>query len=248
MSRRLQRFRLAVMKLHRRAGVAVVLFAIFLTVTGVMINHGNALGLDKKRLGSELWLGLYGVKLPASLAGYPVLKHWVSFAGDMLYFDEQPVTRCAAPLSGVIDNAEGVVALCGDGVVLLTGEGALIEKMPMMGVSRFGLAKQGETLYSRDAADGGSLFTLDTGSGEWQAATTPAEVLQWSQAQGLPASLQATMRLLNVPDDLTWERLLLDLHSGRIFGETGVLVVDFLGILLMSLALTGFWVAMTRKR
>jgi hypothetical protein len=38
---------------------------------------------------------------------------------------------------------------------------------------------------------------------------------------------------------LSWERVLLDLHSGRLFGQAGVWVVDAVGVLLITLASSG---------
>jgi len=39
---------------------------------------------------------------------------------------------------------------------------------------------------------------------------------------------------------LSWERVMLDLHSGRLFGTAGVWVVDVAAVLLLFLALSGF--------
>lgn len=251
MKRRLMRFRLAVLKIHRRAGIAVVLFAIFLTVTGVLINHCNALGWDKHRLASAFWLNLYGVTPSGVVDGYPLSGHWLTQASDTLYFDEQVLAHCAAPLSGVVSlagvdgNEEGGVALCQDGVVLFTPDGQLIERMPLSGASRQGLAVTAGVIV---AHAGEGLVRLDTVTGAWATVASVPETLVWSHPEKLPAALSDALRFLNVPEDLTWERLLLDLHSGRLFGNIGVLVVDFMGLLMMSLALTGLWVALTRKR
>jgi hypothetical protein len=49
---------------------------------------------------------------------------------------------------------------------------------------------------------------------------------------------------------LTWERLLLDLHSGRLLGTGGVVLVDGVGVLLGSLAMSGtamWWLHRRRK-
>ena len=45
---------------------------------------------------------------------------------------------------------------------------------------------------------------------------------------------------------LTFERVLLDLHSGRIFGRAGPLVMDAAAVLFIALALTGFWMWLRR--
>lgn len=245
LSQKLRRFRLAVMKVHRRAGVAVVLFAIFLTVTGVLINHSNALGWDKERLASIFWLQLYGVTLQPVENGFELAGQWVSNAGGRLMIDEQVISECAAPLSGVVKTTDAAVALCNDSVVLFTSEGQLIEKMPLVGDAKKGLGIVGDGVVSREQD---ALVSLDTLSGQWAPYNHSSVAIQWSQPTPLPMPLAMALQFQNVPEDLTWERLLLDLHSGRLFGNAGVLAVDVMGLLIMSLAITGLWVALTRKR
>jgi len=40
---------------------------------------------------------------------------------------------------------------------------------------------------------------------------------------------------------LPGERVILDIHSGRILGYVGVLLVDFMAILFLLLAMSGIW-------
>jgi hypothetical protein len=50
---------------------------------------------------------------------------------------------------------------------------------------------------------------------------------------------------------LSWERVLLDLHSGRIAGRLGVFWVDLVGALLGGLALSGiamWWLRLRGRR
>jgi uncharacterized iron-regulated membrane protein len=50
---------------------------------------------------------------------------------------------------------------------------------------------------------------------------------------------------------LSWERLLLDLHSGRIAGRFGVLLVALVGILLICITRSGlamWWLHRRRRR
>jgi len=62
------------------------------------------------------------------------------------------------------------------------------------------------------------------------ASQLPAQ--QWAQIQAQSSS----------PHSLHWERVLLDLHSGRLFGAVGVWVFDVAALLFIFLALSGVWV------
>jgi hypothetical protein len=55
----------------------------------------------------------------------------------------------------------------------------------------------------------------------------------------LPAVLQPRLQAASVPASLNWQRLLQDLHAGRVFGWAGQLVMDLAALLLVILALTG---------
>ncbi|MBL1432554.1 MAG: hypothetical protein COB94_003805 [Gammaproteobacteria bacterium] len=43
-------------------------------------------------------------------------------------------------------------------------------------------------------------------------------------------------------NEISWERMLLDLHSGRVFGRYGIYVMDFAAIGLLVLSCTGLWI------
>jgi uncharacterized iron-regulated membrane protein len=47
---------------------------------------------------------------------------------------------------------------------------------------------------------------------------------------------------------LPTERLLLDLHSGRIFGAAGPWIFDIAALLLILLSLSGTWIWIKRRR
>jgi hypothetical protein len=47
---------------------------------------------------------------------------------------------------------------------------------------------------------------------------------------------------------ISWQRLLLDLHSGRWFGAYGVWLVDLAAVILLFLALSGCWIWFSKTR
>ncbi|MCB1676365.1 MAG: PepSY domain-containing protein, partial [Halioglobus sp.] len=67
-----------------------------------------------------------------------------------------------------------------------------------------------------------------------------------------PAPLQPVIRdaLPGRAQWLSWERLLLDLHSGRLAGRAGVWLADAIGVLLCALVLSGIamWWLHRRRR
>ena len=71
---------------------------------------------------------------------------------------------------------------------------------------------------------------------QWMAPVTPPSILF--------SALAAEYRGAG----LSVERLLLDLHSGRIGGALGVWIVDATGILVLILAASGLWIWTMRDR
>ncbi|MCB2385418.1 PepSY-associated TM helix domain-containing protein [Thalassolituus alkanivorans] len=88
---------------------------------------------------------------------------------------------------------------------------------------------------------GQDWFALDLLSYQLMAATAPAEPA--AVLQVLPAELAAARN-----ESISWQRVLLDLHSGRWFGSWGVWVVDVAALILLFLALSGAWIWFSRKR
>lgn len=241
---RLRMIRVGVLKMHRRLGMVIALFAIFLTVTGVLINHSHGLGFDSHRLNNRFLLQFYGVSPAAVKQGFNVGDHWLVQVGSELYFDEHSLGHCLV-LSGAVTTPEGGAALCADGLMLFTLQGDLIEKLSLAGLPLLGLGRGGDVVVSRV---GQEVFHLDMSTGEWLQIGALAATPQWSIPAAMPGKLAETLREQNVPVELTVERLLLDLHSGRLFGRVGVGVIDAAALLLMVLAISGVWVFLVRHR
>jgi hypothetical protein len=64
---------------------------------------------------------------------------------------------------------------------------------------------------------------------------------EFSSAQPLPEQLENILLKLYRGKGLSFERMLLDLHSGRFFGGFGIYFIDLAALCLISLALNGAW-------
>ncbi|HSH28473.1 MAG TPA: PepSY domain-containing protein, partial [Thiohalobacter sp.] len=70
----------------------------------------------------------------------------------------------------------------------------------------------------------------------------------WAQTDTLPAELYEELVEHYRGEVLPLERVLLDLHSGRIFGRHGYLVMDVAAVLLIALALSGSLIWLRRRK
>ena len=121
---------------------------------------------------------------------------------------------------------------------MLTPDGELIERIGAVyglpaPVSALGLCGAELCLQSSD-----KTYLADVQQLSWQQTEVAAT---WSQSQVLPAALHAELTSQSLGSGLDLERVMLDLHSGRLFGNLGVWLVDLAALGLLLLSLSGFW-------
>jgi len=221
---------------HRRIGFLCALFVLILSVTGLLLNHTSSLKLDSIKIHSSILANLYGLPSPQPLA-LQVNKQWVSHDGSkQVYLQDKAIAQCSAPLLGAAQHKELLHILCQEELLLLTPAGELLEIItPALGLplETQALAVLDGQLLLKTA--NGTLNT-DLESLQWTPVTIAPE--HWPNPQTPPAHLSQQLNAQTPAIDL--EQLLLDLHSGRLFGGFGVLVMDLSAVLLIVLSITGF--------
>lgn len=220
---------------HRRTGVVILLFVLLLTATGILLNHTTELDLDSRFVNSEFVLGLYGDN-SAALPAYPLDGQWLSrTVSGQVYLDSMAVASCSGDLVGAASTAQLLVLACAEELLLLTPGGELVESI------HTGLPIP---LLALGMVEGDVVLMTEQG---WRLADFDALVFEQAPPAGAavqqiaPGQLPADIRsgIPGAEQWLTWERLLLDLHSGRILGFAGVLLMDLMGVLLACVAVSG---------
>lgn len=231
---------------HRRLGLMVALLVILLAVTGILINHSQSMGWHKQPVYSTLIARIYGIPVTVIDRGFPLQDHWITQVGHQLYRDQQPLaTECPDTLLGVALQPDMLALLCGNSLLLLEPSGELIERVTPLPDQPLALAANDDGLLLRTSA---AVWQYNDATGRWSAFTGDA-ALPWSTAAPLPAALQGWLAQRNPVPGISREQVLLDLHSGRLFGSAGVLVVDLVGIAVILLAASGLftWIGRWRR-
>ena len=232
---------LAWMKWHHWAGLGTALFIVILSITGILLNHGGALGLARHYVHSDWLLDLYDIEPAQAPVSFSAGTHWITRIGDQLYFDGLELGERSDTLLGVVQLQDQIVAGLGDRLLILAPDGTTIEVLRSTEGVPAGLRGIGSTTDGRlviDAAAGQFLPDLD--SLRWELGD--AADVHWAQPTTLPAELDATL-MRNFRDrTLTLERLLLDIHSGRIAKRFGIWFMDAVAVVLMSLVVSGIWI------
>ena len=185
-----------------------------------------------------MMLGWYGIALPETLAGFRVGERWISRVGERVFLDGQPLAECRGELVGAVVLGEELAAICARELLLFDGEGLLLDRIDAtyrlpVPVAAAGLSEVQLVLRAR-----GQVFTAALEAPEFRSRGDDAGV-SWSRPEALPDGLVAALAPFAAGDDITLERLLLDLHSGRLLGIPGVWLMDAVAVALVLLALSG---------
>ena len=218
---------------HRRAGLLAALFLLLMSLSGIVLNHGDDLALEQRFVASAWLRAIYG-DTDSGWAAFRASGHWVlGDQGGRIFLDVREVARCNGALQGVVELAGMLLLGCERELLLLGTEGELIDSIAATAaLSGLGLA------------DGEAVVHI---AGRWRAfdpasmrvgdeVADPQSVVD-SQPQAMPEAFGERPEQRSAW--LNWERALLDFHSGRLFGRAGVWLVDIAGVLLCILALSG---------
>lgn len=229
---------------HRYMGLTAAAFVVILAVTGITLNHTETWGMDSRKIYSELLLDWYGIRTPKPLA-FTVADHWVSQFGKRIYFDNQEILEVDGQLIGATRINDIIVIAVPEHLVLTTLEGHLIERLDSVDGVPAGM----QAITSKDdsvlilAAYG--AYVTDSYFIEWREIESPTST--WSSPTELPSSLKRQLTDVYLGSALTLERVILDIHSGRILGPWGIYVMDVAAVLFLLLAAAGIWLWVKRS-
>lgn len=235
--------------LHRWLGLGALACILVLSTTGIALNHSSDWSLANRHVAADWLLHWYGIDAPAVTVSFRADGHTVAVMGERLYLDEIEITAVATDLVGAVWVVDRAAVASPSHVLLIEASGAIIEDVPVSGrlpgpVAAIGTS--GERLIYRV---GSELFESDLDLLELtpRSRDTALDPI-WSEPAALdPIRLEALRRLYR-GQGLTLERVLLDLHSGRIFARAGPLLMDITGLALILLSLLGLALWLRRWR
>ncbi len=225
---------------HRYIGLATALFVIILSVTGLALNHTDALQLDARHVKSDTLLDWYGIHAPETIISYRAGNHAISQLGNRLYWNLQLVPAAEGTLAGAQEYAGLIVVGLDSGLLLFTLEGELVEQLGAAAgvpadIQALGTDSEGKLVIRTATGD----YHTDENFIEWTAST--GNETSWTKAMPPERELARALRDAWRGAGLSLERVLLDLHSGRILGQAGVWLVDAAALLFLLLAGSGVW-------
>ena len=223
---------------HRQIGAAAASFFLFICLSGVLLNHGETFELDSVQLGTPWLMAWYGLKPTVPEQGFEQDDLIFASQGDNWVLGQRKLKSGHGEPLGAVRAAGQLWIATSEEIDLFDTDGRLVDKiehdlLPGSPIRRIG-SWNGQLL----ANIGSDIFTTADGIAWIRLASNPQ--MTWSRLQPLNAKQQQTLAPFFAPA-LPLQRIVADMHSGRIFGRYGVLLVDALAAALLLLSGSGLW-------
>lgn len=232
---------------HRRIGALLAIVVIILSITGIALNHTEQFRLDQRHVQADWVLDWYGIAVPEQARVVSVNQTRITLLGDHLYAGDSLIGAPYSELLGAHWNGQVIAVATGAEMLLLTTDLELVERMTTADGLPAGieaLGSHGQHLIVR-TADG--LWQADEQLLGWSLVAVDTPV-QWSGSELVSGTTIAPLLQDYRGRILTWERVFLDLHSGRFLGNAGPILADLVALMLLGLAGSGLWMWSRRVR
>lgn len=248
--KRHQRFKLKSLYVwHRYIGLIAALFVILLSITGIALNHTGALKLDNRFVQSALLLDWYGIEAPTTATHYAINDSSITLLDTRLFINAQQLDSEITSLKGALLHNDMLIVGQQDGLMLLTKEGQIIEHLGRnegvpQGIERIGITAMNGLIVETAAG----RYQVNQDYVAWTTWLGDAGDAVWSIPSPISEAELAPLQTRFRGQILPWERVMLDLHSGRIFGTWGPWLMDAAAILMLFLAGSGVFIWWKRQR
>ena len=245
-----QAFKRLIRPWHRWLGIFSAIFVLLLAITGILINHSNPLSIDSAHVKQVWLLDYYGIKTPEQISIYLTSPHILASSNNLVWVDSHLVLESDSAIKGMVHFGEMVIAIDSNALYLISNEGALLETQDIntgLPAKLTAIANDGQLWINTNRGS----YVADEELIEWTAANSFAP-LPWAKPltetvnPAVTTSRQA-ISLLARSHNLTWERVLLDIHSGRFFGSLGPWFMDLVALTLIIMSLSGVYLWMQHR-
>ena len=233
-------------QIHKFTGIAVCVFLIHLSITGIFLNHTEDLDLDEKYTASPMILALYNISIPNQKESFLVNDIFISRFGDQVFMDNQPIIKSENPITGVTLSNQVLFIAFPNEMVLLTQEGELIERVSSTAELPENIQKLGVS---------GDILYLKTPNQLWQSSdqaqaweVSDSNFNDWSNEVTMPDQQTKQIEMYFSGKGVSSEQFFLDLHNGNIIKNFGKWFLDLIAIFLLLLSISGIWIWLRKRR
>jgi hypothetical protein len=221
---------------HKTIGLLAAVFFIYLALTGLFLNHSEALDPESTPVSAPWLMAWYGLKTAVPDNGFHLGGSLFAASDTAWAWAGKSLKPGHGTVVGAVVAGEQLWIATSSEIALFRADGKLIDRIERELLPAYPLRHLG-VRDGRPTVDTPRGVFATTDGVTWVTAP-PAQA--WSHAQPLSDAEKAALAPLFAPS-LSLERIVADLHSGRIFGRYGVLVTDALAASLLLLVASGAW-------
>lgn len=231
---------------HKRIGLISAVVVILLSLTGILLNHTDGLGLDRSYISNSSLLKLYKVPEP-QITNFALRETWLSASDSHIYLNGERLEACEGKLVGAIVLEEYWVLGCSEGIALFTPDNELIEVVDASSGLPLPINKIG-ICHPNACIDGhGNIHELDIEAMTWQTLKRRVAV-DWSKPSKAPKNIMKAVTRKAMSEVISWEKLVLDIHAGRFLGNVGPWLLDLFALFCCFFAVTGIYIWNSKRK
>ncbi len=230
---------------HRYIGVTVSLFVIILSTTGLFLNFSDTLKLNKSHTSSSWLLNHYNIG-NFNVSSFQTDNHLVSQASNFVYLNGHYALNLKESLVGALNLRKYILLATHTSLVVIDHDGQIIDEIGKftglpenpLGIS---ITEDGHPVIR-------GINTYWKGSNElsaWQPLKGPHP--KWIAPTETSNHINTLIQKHARSHEINHERVLLDLHSGRLLGDWGQNIMSISAVLLLILAVTGIFIWLRKK-
>jgi len=220
---------------HGHLGVLTAVLVIILIITGVALNHTERLQLDSKFVNESWLLDWYGMGPDKPPISFKVGEDWLTEIDGRLFLNGVLLPAFSGSLIGATTGDGFIVAGTSDALYLFDGDAGLVEKIVQLPREVTQIGHSADVYYVKSEE---GIFSSTDGLLTWGLTDKNPS---WATPATAPEKIKQSVLLSFRGQGLPWERVVLDLHSGRIFGSWGPYAMDAAAVILFLLVVSGIY-------
>jgi len=229
---------------HRWLGLVAAIPLLWLSISGLLLNHAAFLGLNESEVSTGWILKKYNQVPEGDPRGIQVGDRKVSQWGKLLFLDHEDLQLNGNLVGGVAVKNRLVIAT-DERVAIVNGSGEMeldLDELSLPPLPVEGVGVEGQQLVLRSAGETYRFSDdfLSFEEAEILLSTTSLSLLE----DGARDELESAIRTRNA---MPLSRVILDAHSGKLFGLPGTLLTDLAAISVIVLTILGLRLFPKRK-
>ncbi|MEW6983690.1 PepSY-associated TM helix domain-containing protein [Colwelliaceae bacterium 6471] len=224
---------------HRKLGIFAAFFLIFLSVTGIALNHTNLLQLAHQPISNGILLDHYGIKSAQDIRYFN--DNELSVTDNFVWLNDVLLLESDTPIISIGQFQQYYIVATTKQLHIYDLAGELVDRIDQM--TGLPAEIQAVALTDNNLLINTELgyFQTDINLFEWQSIATLIEPT-WLMGNDVEPTILESANQRYRSQFLTLERIIVDAHSGRIFGNFGVIFMDIVAIMLILLSLSGIYI------